>query len=341
MPMFTDIVLNEKTGRHELHYVNQQYDFLMAIYYDEVAKVYTFTHSKEEANRIANQWTNDFNYDYWLTEAEQRLTKAGLKLHWNDSIAALQNTDDVNASVKAAKTISEIADENDVKQLYELLQNKNFFIREAVAIPLARLEGARALSALFHATKQGELDDHDNDGLTNTIIGLLESNQKAVVPILLNMLKSSNADTRIDAIWALGFVSSGVEPAVFFDRFIKDPDPDVRSVAGDSLQIYAGKKSKNKLDIKPFVGKWMWMDCEENLKYGFYIEGIKGICTKNNAPTYAIGDVMLKISLSSGLAFVGEQIFTNGCWYPVTARREGQTLHMQGGGHTWAMSRVE
>lgn len=340
MPMFTHVEWNAKSGRHEFHFVNQQFDLLMAIYYDKATKTYKLSTSEEEAQQIAKEWGKDFDAKYWMAEAEQQLKKADLKKQWDDSVALVMHHEDVKAAVKAAKILSKIADPLHTKQLYALLQDKSFFVREVAAVPLARLEGVRALPALFHALAQGESEGHDNDGITNTIIGVVESGKEEAAPLLLNMLKSKQAGIRADAVWALGFISSKIEPEVFFELFIKDPDPEVRSLAADTLQSYLSRKRKTLTGINVFNGKWMYLDCEPHMQYGFDIQDTQGICIKNNSPTYAVGYVMLKIALCSGNAFVGEQIFTNAFWYPVTARREGQKLHLQGGGFNWVMEAV-
>jgi hypothetical protein len=84
----------------------------------------------------------------------------------------------------------------------------------------------------------------------------------------------------------------------------------------------------------------MWTECEPHLIYGFEISGATGVCIKANAPTYNNGDVMLKIKLFASNAFVGEQIFTNGFWYPVTVYLDNSKIHLFGAGLNWHMERV-
>jgi len=73
MPLFTDILFNEASGRHELHFVNQQYDFLMCICWNEEAKDYAFNVSEEEALRIALDWRKDFSVRESLARARKEL----------------------------------------------------------------------------------------------------------------------------------------------------------------------------------------------------------------------------------------------------------------------------
>jgi hypothetical protein len=74
MAFFSDIVFNPKTGRHELDFVNQQYDYLMGIIYDESTELYKLNTSEEEAQRIAKLWWGrDFDTAFWLKEAAATL----------------------------------------------------------------------------------------------------------------------------------------------------------------------------------------------------------------------------------------------------------------------------
>ena len=79
----------------------------------------------------------------------------------------------------------------------------------------------------------------------------------------------------------------------------------------------------------------MWLDTTENLQYRFEIEGAQGTCIKSN------GAVILKVQLADDPVFVGQQIFTNWAWYPITGIRDGQKLLMEGGGLNWTMERVK
>jgi hypothetical protein len=249
----------------------------------------------------------------------------------------------MKTSLKAARQISKVADPSHINDLYKLMESDNFYVREVIADPLARLEGVRALPILFQALQRGEQQGHDNDGLTNTMIGLFESNKDVVAPMLIDMTQSPLASLRADAAWALGFVASAIDPEILFKLFTEDPDAEVRGVAADSLQIYlftSPPDSIKKDDLKSFDGKWMWTECEPHLMYGFEISGDAGICIKANATTYNVGDVMLKIKLLSSNAFVGEQIFTNGVWYPVTAYLDNHAIQLYGAGLTWSMEQI-
>src|SRR5262249_38049886 len=101
------------------------------------------------------------------------------KQNWSQIIQDL-HSNDINRAVRACELISEIADESNVSDLYLMLNDDVFFVREAVATPLARLEGTRALPNLFKAYTRGFQEGHDNDGLSETITHLLKTNQKEV-----------------------------------------------------------------------------------------------------------------------------------------------------------------
>ncbi len=56
MAFMTDTLLNAKTGRHELHFVNQQYDYLMGIRWNAALNDYAFDVDFAEAREIARTW---------------------------------------------------------------------------------------------------------------------------------------------------------------------------------------------------------------------------------------------------------------------------------------------
>jgi hypothetical protein len=80
MAMFTDIQFDKATGRHEMHFVNQQYDFLMCICWDEAKKGYAFNVSDEEALKIAgSSWGGKFSVSEQLEKARKELPERDLK----------------------------------------------------------------------------------------------------------------------------------------------------------------------------------------------------------------------------------------------------------------------
>lgn len=120
-----------------------------------------------------------------------------MKTRWQHLIDDLRNSKDVDLAFRASQFISEYADESCVPDLYALLQDENFYIRETAADPLARLEGINALPALFMMLTRGEEDGHDNDGICEIIGSLIESDKKEALPLLLEMLKSPQKKTGV------------------------------------------------------------------------------------------------------------------------------------------------
>lgn len=157
---------------------------------------------------------------------------------WSQLVNDLRNRADMKRAVKAAKAISRVATEAHVPMLYDLLQDASFWVREVAAEPLARLDGIKALPALFQAITQGELDGHDNDGLSFCIIELVEADKATAAPVLLEMLSSStDAERRSQALWALGFVASEI-PADALLAALSDPDQRIRAEAAGSLASF-------------------------------------------------------------------------------------------------------
>lgn len=162
-----------------------------------------------------------------------------LQSDWSQLIQELQS-DDIDLSIRACEIISKAADQTNVPELYALLQDESFFVREAVAEPLARLEGARALPALFNAYTRGIQEGHDNDGLSFTIVELLKSLPKETAPILLEMLKDSDGETRANAAWASGFIASDIGPNILLDMLNVETNLKIKSLLIGSLGSFKG-----------------------------------------------------------------------------------------------------
>ncbi len=157
---------------------------------------------------------------------------------WDRLVADLRAVvDDIDRAVDAVPALAALADSSRVPELYRLLQDDEFFVREAAAEPLARLEGVRALPQLFEALSEG----HDNDGLVFTIVELLESHPREARPHLLAMLHSPEPQERQHAAWALGFVPAeeALDPLL---AALADQSPAVRGAVAGSLGRYAADK---------------------------------------------------------------------------------------------------
>lgn len=156
---------------------------------------------------------------------------------WERLVEDLRSDD---RAVRAASVLARVADESRVPDLYRLLGSDDCFVREAAAEPLARLEGARALPALFTALTRGESEGYDNDSLVGIISELLEDNPQGAAPLVLQMVSAPEWKVREHAAWALGFLPSDValEPLLVA---LSDESPDVRSAAAGSLGSFEGE----------------------------------------------------------------------------------------------------
>lgn len=76
MAFMYDIVFDQTTGRHRLEFINQQFDYLMGIVFNEATGCYELSVSEEEAKRISRQWgRSSFDAREWIEHATQELTE--------------------------------------------------------------------------------------------------------------------------------------------------------------------------------------------------------------------------------------------------------------------------
>jgi hypothetical protein len=81
MAFFSDIVFDKDTRRHRLEFVNQQFDYLMGIEFDDVLGQYKLTVPLEEARKISKSWAGrDFDLAYWLGVANKELPEQDKKI---------------------------------------------------------------------------------------------------------------------------------------------------------------------------------------------------------------------------------------------------------------------
>jgi HEAT repeat protein len=159
--------------------------------------------------------------------------------HWSQLIQDLRS-ENIERAVRASEEISETANKTNISDLYSLLEDDSFFIREAAAFPLIRLEGVTALPALFRALSRGIQDGHDNDGMCAALSDLLDQNQPEVLPLLQNMLLDEDENVRANAAWAFGFIAAQVSPAILLDLLDNEHKLEVRLAAIDSLGSFVG-----------------------------------------------------------------------------------------------------
>jgi bilin biosynthesis protein len=161
---------------------------------------------------------------------------------WERIIADLLDVEDVDRAVAACEALDRAADESWLPRLHGLLANgADFFVREAAAAPIARLEGLRALPQLLHALHLGEDEGHDNDGLSSIVTDLVWANPEEAAPTLLEMICGSLERQREDAAWLWGFAAKSLTPEPLL-ALLRDPSPRVRSAAVGSLGSFKGRE---------------------------------------------------------------------------------------------------
>src|SRR5438128_3315362 len=153
---------------------------------------------------------------------------------WDRIISDLHESENVDRAVAACQALDQAADESWLPRLRRLLaESRDFFVREAAATPIARLEGLQALPQLLHALHLAEEEGHDNDGLGALISDLVWANPQQAAPMLHQMLCASSEQRR-DAAWLWGFAAEVVTPEPLLAA-LDDPSPRVRSAAAGSL----------------------------------------------------------------------------------------------------------
>ena len=121
---------------------------------------------------------------------------------WQALIDTLRGSDP-SESAAAASRLHKTATSVDLSRLMDLLNDDDFFVREAAAWPLADLAGLSVLRELLVAYKRGADEGYDNDGFTAALIDLIERNKPASRE-LLEGLKGDPA-LREHALWLLEF----------------------------------------------------------------------------------------------------------------------------------------
>src|SRR5262249_20155973 len=157
-------------------------------------------------------------------------------------IADLHDIEDIDRAVAACEALDKAANESWLPRLHGLLENaRDFFIREAAAFPIARLEGLRALPLLLHAMQLGEEEGHDNDGLSLAVTDVAPPSPAEAAPVLQRMIRSRSERTRADGAWLWGFAAEALTPEPL-QALLSDPSSRVRSAAVGSLGSFKGRE---------------------------------------------------------------------------------------------------
>jgi HEAT repeat protein len=161
---------------------------------------------------------------------------------WDRIIADLHDVKDIDRAVAACEALDKAADESWLPRLHQLLANgRDFFAREAAAVPIGRLEGLRALPQLLHALELGVDEGHDNDGLSSVVSGLVRANPVEAAAVLLRLIHGPSERQRSSAAWLWGFAAKALTPDPLL-ALLSDPSPRVRSAAVGSLGSFKGRE---------------------------------------------------------------------------------------------------
>ena len=124
------------------------------------------------------------------------------------------STGDVYA--KACEKIRREARHEDLPMLRSLLADQSALVREAVAWPIADLEGLPALRDLLVAYQRGLDDGQDNDGFTALILDMVTEDTSAARDHLRSLARDADSQVRENALWLLSHceeVQDGKLPA--------------------------------------------------------------------------------------------------------------------------------
>ncbi len=124
---------------------------------------------------------------------------------WLALVEALSDQD-VNACVTAVESIHAEATADDIPKLLKLLEDENFFVREAAAWPLAWLAGPSVLPQLLVAYQRGFDQGHDNDGSTGALLEIPALFPAEAKASLESLASSSDQPTLGHARWLLEFL---------------------------------------------------------------------------------------------------------------------------------------
>jgi HEAT repeat protein len=125
---------------------------------------------------------------------------------WKELNDALRDERNVERAARACTQLQEQATAEDVPRLMEMLNDSDFFIREAAAWPLTQLAGLAALPQLLAALQRTFDDGHDGDGFQTALIELVEADKPAARRVLDGLLGTRDEAMRENARWLLEFL---------------------------------------------------------------------------------------------------------------------------------------
>lgn len=125
-------------------------------------------------------------------------------IRWKLLVDHIQG-EDIVLMVEASECLIKEATLDDVPRLLELLNHKNFVVREAAAWPLACIGGPDFLPQLFSAFQCGYDEGLDNDGLQTALIELVMLHPQAARQKLEDLQVSNDSVNSKYATWLLEF----------------------------------------------------------------------------------------------------------------------------------------
>jgi len=205
------------------------------------------TSTRKECDRNWDRIVADLRLDY----------VDDILLTSKESVRAFDES--INRYVAACFALDKEADRSRLPQLYRLLKSQGEYenhICEAAAVPIARLDGLRALPRLLDAHRVGAKHGHDNDGLNTVITDLVWHKWRTASPILLKMLCSRSAERRADAAWLMDFAAQKSVPAPKqLLNALRDRNSEVRQMAAHSLGSFAPRRKVRDALLKALSDK--------------------------------------------------------------------------------------
>lgn len=174
----------------------------------------------------------------FIDQLEQATPSQGLQLQWKALISDLLSYDvDLDRAVLAGTHIAQYAGPAQVQDLWALMRLNDTFVMGVIAEPLARLQGAQALPALFRALRCIELEDANGTQLTALIGHVVRAQPGHSFQILMDLLGDPAQITRRDAVWAMSFLPAplALPPLV---SMLRDSRMEVRVSAANTLKHF-------------------------------------------------------------------------------------------------------
>jgi len=128
----------------------------------------------------------------------------------------LQDVDgdvDIDGVLEAFYRLNDAASREDLPLLLEAIQSpkNNFWTRELLSEPIARLGGSTVLEPLFAAYHANVEEGHDNDGFSTFLIEIAETDTERCVEECNRLLAKPSFEHGELARWLLTFTENGAQ----------------------------------------------------------------------------------------------------------------------------------